>query len=114
MTAERTHEAFQAEIDANKGDEASKTEAMEIHAAIGQSAWTREEADPANGAKGYDARVAHRILLADPTVYVVIVSDTAPTKRNLKYVKKSGVMYYRKSSGGKWGRSVQQRFVGKA
>lgn len=89
----------------------AEKEAMKIHSMIGNDAWTREECDPANGAKGYDAGVARKIFLNNPGVYVVIVSGTAPTHRGLKYTGKSSVVYYRKSSGGKWGRSVQKRFV---
>ena len=46
---------------------------------------------------------------------VVVISDRAPTQRGFAYAggrdRTGPVMYYRKSSGGKWGRSVQYRPV---
>lgn len=59
--------------------------------------------------KGYDARTAENILSDD--VLCVIVSHKAPTKAGFRFVEKSPIVYYRKSTGGKWGRSVQQRYV---
>ena len=67
---------------------------------------------------GYDAAKAKELLNKYPTAAAVIVSDVAITKRTegreLAYVKggrldlmePGGTIYYRKSSGGKWGRSV--------
>lgn len=69
------------------------------------------------GIKGYDARKAEQLLRQFPNVSAVIVSEVAVSKRiegaDLVWRKgtlrttDSGTLYYRKSSGGKWGRSVQ-------
>jgi hypothetical protein len=69
------------------------------------------------GIKGYDARKAEELFRQFPYVSAVIVSDLAVSKRaegaDLVWRKgtlrttDSGILYYRKSSGGKWGRSVQ-------
>lgn len=82
--------------------------AAAVAAIAGDDGYTRQRA---RQSKGYDATQARRLFDSDPSLRLVVVSGVAPTHRGLEYVGRSSVMYYRKSSGGKWGRSVQQRFV---
>lgn len=59
--------------------------------------------------KGHEARQAERFLTASRSVLVVIFGEDAITKSGLnKAGKDSPILYYRKSSGGRWGRSVQR------
>lgn len=78
----------------------------------------------ARTAKGPEARTAERLLTRTPgeiaadaargrrPLLVVVFGDDAVTKTGLrKGADDSSLMYYRKSSGGKWGRSVQTHRV---
>lgn len=91
-------EAARAEVAAAKA----------VAAKCSSDAWTLGEAV---ATKGHDARIAERALKADPKLLYVVVSDDAPTRRGLRLVDSSRVLYYRKSKGGKWGRCVQQKYV---
>lgn len=73
--------------------------------------WLREDQvftlGTAKVTKGYGARQAEGVLTAKPEILVMIYADTAITKTGLKKVGNGPILYHRKSSGGKWGRSVQ-------
>jgi hypothetical protein len=61
--------------------------------------------------KGYDARLAARLLAQNPNLSHVVVSHDAPTRSGYRIVQTSTVLYYRKSTGGSWARSSQRLAV---
>lgn len=65
----------------------------------------------ATAASGYGARAAERYLAANPTVLVYVYDDTAITKTGFAKSPNGPIVYHRKSSGGKWSRSVQMHRV---
>lgn len=65
----------------------------------------------AKGAKGYAARTAEAYLMSHPDVLVYVYRDTAITKTPFRRDASGKIMYHRKSSGGKWSRSVQMHRV---
>ena len=72
--------------------------------------YTRESAADADG---YNGRVARDLFARKPNLLLVIVTDDAVTSRGLRKTgrKDVPVWYYRKSSGGRYGRSVQSTGV---
>lgn len=65
----------------------------------------------AKAAKGYAARQAEQYLSDHPEILVYVYSDVAITKSGLSRNSRGSAMYHRKSSGGKWARSVQMHRV---
>lgn len=65
----------------------------------------------AKAAKGYAARAAEAYLTRNPSVLVYVYHDTAITKTPFRKDAGGKIMYHRKSSGGKWSRSVQMHRV---
>lgn len=65
----------------------------------------------AKAQNGYAARTAEAYLTKHPEVLVYIYRDAAITKTGLTKSANGPIMYHRKSSGGKWGRSVQMHRV---
>jgi uncharacterized protein (TIGR02996 family) len=65
----------------------------------------------AKAAKGYAARAAEAYLTNHPDMLVYVYHDTAITKTPFRKDAAGKIMYHRKSSGGKWARSVQMHRV---
>jgi len=89
-----------------------EAEALALRAAIlTAKVWLREDQvftlGTAMAAKGHAARTAERHLGRGDAVQVVIYADAAITKTGLRQVGNGPILYYRQSSGGKWGRSAQ-------
>lgn len=57
--------------------------------------------------KGYDALVARRLFDSYSDLQLVIVSEKHWSKRGLRKIDRSPVMYYRKAKAGRYGRNVQ-------
>lgn len=96
------------------GAEATRLEAVAMHlrAALVSAGFDADRVYTlglAKAAKGYEARNAERLLDGRCAgLLVVVYGDEAITKTGLKKAgKDSPILYYRKSSGGKWGRSAQ-------
>lgn len=103
-------------VSSNKAPDLSPTTSTVVKM-FKHQAYTRSSPDIN---KSYNARKARELLGRYPQAEAVIVSDDAPTKRGLTKIKSgnrgigesvSKVLYYRKSSGGKWGRSAELTWV---
>lgn len=106
--------AYDAEVARRKQAAKDAAEAPLVAAAAklaGSSGWSPADvADLAGVAAGYDAKLAAR-LLAYPGVKLAVIGAAAPTRCGWRIVKKSPVLYYRKSSSGRWGRSAKTCYV---
>lgn len=93
-----------------------EAEAMALRARIIDGiVWMPSEAvftlGTAKAAKGHAARKAELYLTAHPEILVYVYHDTAITKTPFAKSANGKIMYHRKSSGGKWARSVQMHRV---
>lgn len=108
------HRAYDAEMARRKQAAKDAAEAPLVAAAArlaGSSGWTPADvADLTGVAAGYDAKLAAR-LLTYPGVKLAVIGTAAPTRCGWRLVKKSPVLYYRKSSSGRWGRSAKTCYV---
>jgi hypothetical protein len=90
--------------------------AVAEHLEYSEEVWTRERAAKLTG---YDAAKARDIFSRTPEAKVVVISTDAPTSLGLRLIRGKelssqvgkAAVFYRKSSGGRWGRSSQQVFV---
>lgn len=89
--------------------------AVAEHLGYSDEVWSVERA---NNEKGYDATKARSLFKTHPDAKLVVISRDSPRSLGLYVIQglpsKVGraVVFYRKSSGGRWGRSSDTHLVG--